>query len=130
MRAGVPNHPQSLRLPTLLCVSSEEPPLGTRPPYRASQTPGGCPIIEITGTASDVRHTPAAQILIERVGVAEHKATPTSSLYRCITSSQDQEITWVQCREGPPNLSVRSELYHSGNPVYGDDRTQVFSTQV
>ena len=46
----------------------------TRPPYRASQSPRGRSGIEITGLASDIRHTPAAQILIERGGVAEHVA--------------------------------------------------------
>ena len=46
--------------------------LGTRPPYRASQSPRIRRIIETTGLASDVRDTPAAQILIERRGVLEH----------------------------------------------------------
>ena len=55
-------------------MSGEVPLRGTRPPYRARQNPGGCPIIEISGTASDERHTPAAQILIERRGSVEHAA--------------------------------------------------------
>ena len=46
--------------------------LGTRPPYRASQNPRGRSGIEISGLSSDVRDTPAAQILIERVGAGEH----------------------------------------------------------
>ena len=46
---------------------------GTRPPYRASQNPSGRPRIEIIHVlASDERHTPAAQILIERRGLPEH----------------------------------------------------------
>jgi len=45
---------------------------GTRPPYRASQNPRGRPTIETIGRASDERHTPSAQVLIEHRGVVEH----------------------------------------------------------
>ena len=48
--------------------------LRTRPPYRASQNPRARQTIKITGRASDVRHTPAAQIPIERSGAVEHAA--------------------------------------------------------
>ena len=46
--------------------------LGTRPPYRARQNPSICRKIEPKGLASDERHTPAAQILIEPRGSGEH----------------------------------------------------------
>ena len=46
--------------------------LGTRPPYRASQNPRTRPRIEPIGRASDERHTPAAQVLIEHRSVSEH----------------------------------------------------------
>ena len=45
---------------------------GTRTPCWAIQNPRARRSIETRGLASDERHTPAAQILIERVGVAEH----------------------------------------------------------
>ena len=47
---------------------------GTRPPYRPIQNSRGCRSIEISGRASDERDTPAAQVLIERVGGVEHVA--------------------------------------------------------
>ena len=43
----------------------------------------------------------------------KNKATPTSSLYRCITSSQDQEITWVQCREGRQTAGQYREAHQT-----------------
>ena len=48
--------------------------LRTRSPYRASQNPRTRSRIKPIGRASDERHTPAAQILIERCGVGEHVA--------------------------------------------------------
>ena len=45
---------------------------GTRPPYRLSQNPRTRSGIETSGLTSDERHTPAAQILIERRGAVEH----------------------------------------------------------
>ncbi len=49
---------------------------GTRPPYRTIQNPSGRPRIEVSGHASEVRNTPAAQILIERRGSVEHVFHP------------------------------------------------------
>ena len=48
--------------------------LGARPPYWTSQNPRSRSGIEISGLANDEKHTPAAQILIERRGVVEHEA--------------------------------------------------------
>ena len=64
-----PGGPNDIRrLPPKLGTSAAR----TRPPYRLSQKPSGRSRSEVSGLAREVRHTPVAQILIERCGIAEH----------------------------------------------------------
>ena len=87
-------------------------------------------VIEVaTGVGVGVEVPELGAVVLSPPQAANSKATPTNSLYRCITSSQDQDITCVYCRKAAqPKREVR--MIPPGNPVYGDVRTQVFSTQV
>ena len=76
---------------------------GTRAPYRARQNPRARQIIENHRGASDVRDTPAAQILIERGGEVEHVPH-----VRDVTGACGRQGRVLPCINKRVDLSFRS----------------------